>query len=623
MKRLFFVLLLISFVFAQPYYQVYLVRANDSNITNMLYDDNSTSYTDNSIENPDASLRICALEEEDLLDKYISIVYAASTDKEQLEIVHAPVQITDVSPTLCAEVPIDFSSFKTWYPSVPYVVVSDDRDLTTYTRWKLSRRRGWFVGDYGIIATQNLTHVNVNVTNATDDLNNTIIPDVDFLVIGLMKEDGTATDTEISSINDSVDLSLDGFTGAFSIIINGLPDRDVLPPYVEIFTPEDGSTYETTNIPFNFLIVDDEGVQLCWYVLDGRTTPLPDCDVSYILQVEGGTHTLTLFASDFDGNIGSDRVSFTVLVPSGPTGGGRYGGFPPIPPSPPRRFITIIPENIFIILEYPNPGEEGFIIQSTSVNATNLTCFVESDFSEYTTVVLDSTEIMENNTIEGNIIVDMPPKVALDYSGTGEGLLQCVGNDINNTDLIYSASANVYLSILKPELVVLDDSVEGYIGEESFGTITVRNIGSADAINVSAESTGPYSPIASVEEVPITIPAGESAEIKYRLTLPSDLYPDDYKVEIAVYEHGRQMDKGVLTVNAVTRPFEKPEEKDLLWTLLILLIGLLIAIWVFIKKIKKNKKFFWEKYGDSIKYSGAVLIITVIVWFIVFTALGG
>ena len=46
-----------------PYaqYQVAIVEASNHSVMNLVYDDASTSYADNSLENPDALLRVCAL----------------------------------------------------------------------------------------------------------------------------------------------------------------------------------------------------------------------------------------------------------------------------------------------------------------------------------------------------------------------------------------------------------------------------------------------------------------------------------------------------------------------------------------------------------------------------------
>jgi len=337
MRKLALLLLILVSVSSAQYYEMWIVRASDHSTMALLYDDNSTSYKDNSLENPDAEMRICALNSGDLQNKWVSLVYADGTNPgDYIEITHAPVQITSVPPTNCVYVPLELSSFKAWYPSIPFLFIGDSPDLSTSERVKFLFPNGWLAGDYTVNSSQAGNLVNITVAEALDDGGNPIVPDVDFLVVGLMM--GTAletTDTAIASINDSVVLSLGGYGGTYYIHINGI-GPGMFPPEVEILSPEPRS-YDTNTIPFIYTITTFMGpVDSCWYILDGQRTDMPDCTISYVLNVRDGSHTLTLYANDTLGQIGQDTVTFRVETEPPIPGGIGMAHIPqPPPPIPP------------------------------------------------------------------------------------------------------------------------------------------------------------------------------------------------------------------------------------------------------------------------------------------------
>ncbi|MFP3950287.1 MAG: hypothetical protein ACLFUZ_04330 [Candidatus Micrarchaeia archaeon] len=350
MRKIFFLLALFSLSFS--YYYIYLVDANTHSITNLVYDDNSTSYADNSLENPDAELRICADTAAELQGKWVSMAYADGTNPgDYIEITHHPLQITSVPPTNCVYLPIDLSSFRAWYPSIPFVFISNTSDLSSAQREKTITLNGWLQGNYTVSSTQTGDNVNITVTDALDDAGIPIVPDVDFLVVGLV-QDGTliTTDTAITSVGDPVVLSLGGYSGNYYIHVNGIGPGE-FGPQVTILTPEPG-TYSTSQIPFTYTINSYYPIDSCWYVLDGNRVNMPNCVSPYILDVSGGTHTLVLYAEDVVGQVDSDSVTFSVEEepphPGGPGGpGGPHIGILPeeepkppyVPPPSPRLFF--------------------------------------------------------------------------------------------------------------------------------------------------------------------------------------------------------------------------------------------------------------------------------------------
>ena len=640
MKKIILLLFIFSFAFAQ-YYDIALVRANDSVVvSSLVYDDNSTSYKDNSIENPDVNLRICAASSSDLLNKYVSLCYADGYDGDFIELVHFPVRITSVQPSGCAYVPLEISSFKAWYPSIPYVFISNSVNMSSASRWKLSRLVGWFSGNYSVNKTQIGNEVNITVLNATDDMGNIIVPDVNYLVIGLVRSDLTTMDTAISSINDTVTLYSDSPSAPYNVFINGIgPD---VPPYVKIITPENGKEYSVNTIPFTYMMIDDDAIVNCWYVLDSVTTTMPHCGPAYILNnLRDGLHTLVLYANDTTGNVVSDSVQFRVrtTAPQPPREGGGTGipfYKPPIvPPPPPYVELTIIPQDIFITINYARDGEADFKVTS-NIPLSELSCFVRSDFENDTIITLDKNSIGANETINGKIIIKMSPQEILTYDKSREGVLQCVGNASDT--LLSSTLANVYITINKPIVQLQENAtIAIYQGEELNYTFVVVNLNNMTELqNLSFEFTT-YQYLFANKKITYAIAPGKIGELSFTLRVPTDIEPGEYIVPINFYEHGLPVGSVVLVINVLKR--EVPiipicHYPDLSWTILILLLGLICAVIVFYLKRKKetqsektmkedefNLKTWLEKNKEPFAYSLITLSLFVLIWIIIVLSL--
>ena len=589
MKKALLLLVVFAFTlsFAQ-YYDIAIVRANDSIIQNLVYDDNSTSYKDNSIENPDCDIRICAMDAADLQNKYIILAYADGFDGDYIVLTHFPAHITSVPPSLCVYATLEISSFRAWYPSIPYVFISDSpTDFSGAERWKLSRIRGWFDGNYTLVENKTGAVTTINVTDAIEDTGASIIPDVDYLVVGLVREDYTTMDTGITSPNDTITLNADSSTAIYRIYINGIgPDT---PPYVEIITPEP-ITYHTGTIPFTYIMFDDDDIVSCWYILDGTRVDMPACGPAYILNVGTGSHALTLYANDTTGNIGSDSVNFQVGAPTppGPPGGGPPGTpfWPRVPPPPPFLYFSIIPEDIYVIIDYPQEGVAEFSLVST-VDLENVTCHVTGDFAEYTTVDVANTVPMDG-IVDGTITVDMLPTEILDYDRSTKGLLQCVGQ--TNPTLVSSTLANVYLIINRPTAEPEDITIEVMAGEEKEGAIPFVNTGEGNSsmINISVAFMGAYSALLEVTGFTRALQNAETGIIDFRVDIPEDFDAGIYRVPFTIYENNRQVGDGVLTIDVKSPPVFICIVPDLIWTLIILLIGLILSIYMFRKKLREE-----------------------------------
>ncbi|MEM2908557.1 MAG: hypothetical protein QW171_00150 [Candidatus Bilamarchaeaceae archaeon] len=623
---------MLSLAHAQ-YYDIALVRANDSTVYSLVYDDMSFSYVDRSWENPDVLLRICSDSSANLLNKYISLAYADGVDGDYIEVTQGPVRITSVTPSGCAYPQIEIFSFRAWYPSIPYVLISDTPNMSNAARFKLSRIRGWFIGNYTVERTQVGNQVIINVTNAIDDTGASIVPDVNYLVVGLVRDDFTVMDTGITSPNDPIVLFADSPTSPYHIFINGIgPD---MPPYVEIITPEP-ITYTSGSIPFTYIMFDDDDITSCWYVLDGVRVDMPACGPAYILNVGSGSHSLTLYANDTTGNVGSDSVNFKVegiAPPVRPPGGGGPPGTPiyqPIvPPPPPGVYFSVIPENIYIIIDYPKEGSANFSVTSTAP-LTELNCVVRGDFENYTTVELYGSSLAANGTVSGRITVSMPPIDILDYNKSTEGVLQCTGKTAPT--LTSSALANVYLIINKPLFDVENKTVDMILGTEKNESMVIWNVGAGNstAINVSVEFER-YQFLFSDLQVTKMIENGKSGYAIFVIKIPSDFVPGTYLIPLHAYENGRLLGTGYLTlrIEAPTVPGLICVMPDLTWTLVILLLGLGTSSVVFRRKARieefkrisaatirteRRKVSEWEKYKTPFMRALMVGTIFFIVW---------
>jgi hypothetical protein len=598
-----FALLAFMPVASAVFYDVSIIRANDSNTSSLVYDDNSTSYKDSSIENPDMLLRICTAASSDLLHKYVALAYADGFDGKYIVLNHAPIQVQNVTPSGCALMPLEISSFKAWYPSIPYVFVANGPNMAGAERWKLSRSRGWFKGAYGVETVSVGHSVNVTVVNSTDDNGALIIPLVDYQVVGLVKPDFMTTDTVISVPNNTVTLNSGG--SAYNIFINGIGPE--IPPYVKILTPEP-ITYTTRTIPFTYIMLDDDDIYNCWYVLDGVRVMMPVCGIAYILNLQNGTHSITLYGNDTTGRVGSDTVAFRVGLPyvRPPIGNAAepVNQTPPIiPPGPITPYFKIVPQDITITMDYPKEGISGFTLES-NVPITDVQCFVRGDFANFTTVELETTTIEANGSITGKITVSMSPQQFLDYNMGRSGSLQCTGK--TDPTLTSSTFANVYLILNKPAMESGNATIAAQPGDIVNVSSFIRNVGNGSStfINISAVVVD-YPDLLRVYQLPRILPNGMTDTNRFLLSVPTDMAAGDYLIRIDFFENGRPMGSGYVALRVLPANKKPPTQlvcnvPDLAWTLLILLLGAIVSIVVFMKVHDDEEEKYLEERGKEL-----------------------
>ena len=98
---------------------------------------------------------------------------------------------------------------------------------------------------------------------------------------------------------------------AYALLKPGTP-VDVVPPIVDIITPSSAIIYHLPDVTLNYTATDDVGVDSCSYVLDGGPETTLNCNSAEVLTLTSDTHTITVYAYDAAGNVGSDTVTFTV-----------------------------------------------------------------------------------------------------------------------------------------------------------------------------------------------------------------------------------------------------------------------------------------------------------------------
>jgi hypothetical protein len=101
-----------------------------------------------------------------------------------------------------------------------------------------------------------------------------------------------------------------------SEIVNFTVQTDITPPIVGVLSPENAA-YNVTSLPLNFTV--DEPVSWIAYSLDNQANTTIAGNITFSGLTEG-THSITIFANDTFGNVGtSETVNFTVMPSLTPT----------------------------------------------------------------------------------------------------------------------------------------------------------------------------------------------------------------------------------------------------------------------------------------------------------------
>jgi len=404
------------------------------------------------------------------------------------------------------------------------------------------------------------------------------------------------TKPDISHISppSATDFNQSGFFNGFSIFSGVNFTADIESPQNTFTNPMQTTTcrilYSSFTCPY---IVVAPNIQMGILKFDNGTVSEP----LFVMMISKRTgYNGSVF--DFEYMVPANETYYFYLYevltpppppPNPPSGGGGGTQTPyypnkPIPPQPPGLSFGIVPKPIDITIDYPQEGK-GLFNLTSNLPLSELHCEVLGDFGRYATVVLESSDISENGTIQGTIIVSMTPEEILDYSAGLSGLLVCEGalNDTANG----TAEAQVYLTINKPVLTMMNKTYEALPGTVINGTTTLTNTGpgNATAINI----TGPIYPndFFAMIDWPHGLPAGGSGPVTFIIRIPDDMAPGIHVLHINFYENGRLIGGGYIVVDVLPKKPVQPVTcavPDLRWTVIILAAGLMVSMILFKKK---------------------------------------
>ena len=348
-----------------------LVAVNGSALS-LVYDDNTTSYADISIENPEALLELCADTSAELLNNYVTWNYHV-LDKN-LSVSIMPAQITSVNASNCTTVNIDLSRGRAYYPAVLSVALSTSSSMTGASFYDMTLATGFLIGNYTFtLIDDGVAFINVTVTQALDDLMNPISTDYDYVVVGIL-ENGTLMESYVTSINDTIVFNKYGNNYTFNI--NGLLfPGDVSPPMLINLDPARGQANVLSTTHIDLDVVDNTGVNMSTFKMwvNGMlanisgtlnmtsNNPLNNLShhVNYIHNTSFPNNAyvyIDVYVCDFNNNCLNDTYNFIVgQVTEAPVRGGRrYVPPDPLrPPSsrpPPEPIEEEVPVNLSIYI---------------------------------------------------------------------------------------------------------------------------------------------------------------------------------------------------------------------------------------------------------------------------------
>jgi len=96
-----------------------------------------------------------------------------------------------------------------------------------------------------------------------------------------------------------------------SFTVNTLGVVDTTAPVVTIISPPNSQTYSTNQIIVDFTAVD-LNLNSCYYNLNNGTNTAIVCNTPFTITASEGANTLTVYANDNSGNIGSATVTFNI-----------------------------------------------------------------------------------------------------------------------------------------------------------------------------------------------------------------------------------------------------------------------------------------------------------------------
>ncbi|MFC1801183.1 hypothetical protein ACFLZB_01870 [Nanoarchaeota archaeon] len=195
-----------------------LVWPNGSTAT-LVYDDNTSTYTDFSLENDNMFVEICSDNAAvDLLNQYIKLVYRVQTTEVDLSVLPAQITSGDINGSGCALIDLDTNLFSAYYPGI----VTIAKDSTPFfnsspTYYPLTQTTGFLSGNYTTVYEQVGGNLVYSVYDVLDDQGNNITTSLPYMVLGIYNGSGLIN-TTIVTPGQNVTIPYPG--GDFSFVVN-------------------------------------------------------------------------------------------------------------------------------------------------------------------------------------------------------------------------------------------------------------------------------------------------------------------------------------------------------------------------------------------------------------------
>ncbi|MEK6820870.1 MAG: Ig-like domain-containing protein, partial [archaeon] len=107
-----------------------------------------------------------------------------------------------------------------------------------------------------------------------------------------------------------------GTSTTINFVVDTSGAGDTTAPVVTIISPTNNQTYSTRTITVDFTAVD-LNLNTCYYSLNGAANVTTACNTPFTITALNGTNTLTVYAADNSGNVGSQTITFNVDTSAG------------------------------------------------------------------------------------------------------------------------------------------------------------------------------------------------------------------------------------------------------------------------------------------------------------------
>lgn len=193
-----------------------LVWANGSTAT-LVYDDNTSTYTDLSLENNNMYVEICSNNvSTDLLNQYIKLVYRVSTSEVDLTVLPAQITSSDINGS-CATIDLDTNLFSAYYPGIVTIALDSSPSFPSPTYYPLTQATGFLSGNYTTKYEQVGGSLVYSVYQVFDDQGNNITTSLPYMVLGIYNQTGLVN-VSIVSPGQNVTIPYPGDN--FSFVVN-------------------------------------------------------------------------------------------------------------------------------------------------------------------------------------------------------------------------------------------------------------------------------------------------------------------------------------------------------------------------------------------------------------------